>query len=283
MKHAHLLIAVCSSLLGTASLPLAAAELVLLKDPDPQMALKIESSTEAKGGRSETKDATGQARQSIDITRTRLIHRTMHPDAIGGEVSYRIFRDGITTTLNGKPSIKSGGLEGRTAKARKNGAGNWTFSIPGASAFGEAAGDLEMLGGFENRKWLPGRKVAIGESWNFAPNFIRRALQRDVPNPQVIGIMKLRKVEKAADGTRQAVIDCYIRGGGSNTLVDGAVAEAETGLAGTLTVNLDQPGLMKLYLSGRLNTGTSNARGSARAVMPLNMSVKISPLLAPTR
>ena len=73
---------------------------MLLKEPDPKLSLKIESSTVAKGGRAETTGATGQTSQSIDITRTRLIHRTMQQDAIGGEVSYRIFRDAITTSLN---------------------------------------------------------------------------------------------------------------------------------------------------------------------------------------
>jgi hypothetical protein len=268
----------CGSFLFAAASPLYAIESVFLKDPDPNLALKIESSTVAKGGRAETTGAAGTTQQSIDITRERLIYRTLLPDAIGGEVSYRILRDAITTSINGSSKSKTGGLEGKTAKALKNGAGNWTFSLADAIAYGEAADDLEMLGAFENRKWLPGRKVAIGESWNFNPSFIRRALQRDVPNPQVIGIMKLRKVEKARDGTRQAIIDCYIRGGGDTTLADGSVADAETGLAGNLTVNLDQPARMRFYLSGKLDTGTTQGTQTARATIPLSMSVKISPL-----
>lgn len=270
--------ALCTSLLFAASLSLSAEESVMLKDPDPNLALKIESSTVAKGGRAETSGAAGQTSQAIDITRTRLIQRTMRPDAIGGEVAYRILRDEVTTAVNGKPSVKTGELEGKTAVARRNGAGNYTFSLPDSVAYGDAASDLEMLGAFENRKWLPGRKVAIGESWNFNPSFIRRALQKDVPNPEVIGIMKLRSIEKAVGGTRQAVIDCYIRGGGTKTLADGAVADAETGLAGNLTVNLDQPGRMRFYLSGKLDTGTSKSGESARALLPLNMTVKLSPL-----
>jgi hypothetical protein len=266
------------SIISTANMSLFAAESVLLKEPDPRIALKIESSTVAKGGRAETTGATGRTTQSIDITRERLIQRTMQPDAIGGEVSYRILRDAITTAVNGSQAAKTGGLEGKTAKARKNGAGNWAFSLPDGSAYGEAADDLEMLGAFENRKWLPGRKVAIGESWNFNPTFIRRALQRDVPNPQIIGIMTLRKIDKAPDGTKQAIIDCYIRGGGDKTMTDGAVADAEAGLGGTLSVNLDQPGRMRFYLSGTLNTGASKGSDSARALMPLNMSVKLDPL-----
>ena len=282
MRHPQFISGLCSFLCA-ATLPLSAVESVLLKDPDTKLALKIETSTVAKGGRAETTGAAGQTSQSIDITRERLIHRTMHPDAIGGEVSYRIIRDAITTAIDGKPDSKTGGLQGKTAKALRNGAGNWTFSLTGSAAYGEAANDLEMLGAFENRKWLPGRKVAIGESWNFNPNFIRRILQRDVPNPQVIGIMKLRKVDKAPDGTRQAIIDCYIRGGGKKALTGGAVADAETGLAGSLTVNLDQPGRMRFYLSGRLNTGTTKGGESARAILPLNMSVKINPLAAVPR
>lgn len=270
--------ALCGSILCAASITLSAAESVLLKEPDPSLALKIVTSTVAKGGQAKTTGTAGQTTQLIDITRERLIQRTMQPDAIGGEVSYRILRDAISTSVNGTPSAKTGDLEGKTAKARKNGAGNWTFSLPAGTAYGEAAGDLEMLGGFENRKWLPGRKVAIGESWNFNPTFIRRALQRDVPNPQVIGIMKLRKIDKAPDGTKQAIIDCFIRGGGEKTQADGSVADAETGLAGTLTVNLDQPGRMSFYLSGRLNTGTTKGGDSARAIIPLNMSVKLSPI-----
>ncbi|MFC7339177.1 hypothetical protein ACFQY0_18430 [Haloferula chungangensis] len=265
-----------------ASLPALASESVLLKEPDPKLGLEISSSTAAEGGVAETSSSAGHTTQSISITRERLIRRTMRPDGIGGVVSYHILRDAIHTSINGTSTSKTGDLEGKTATAGKNGAGNWSFSLPEASVYGEAAKDLEMLGAFENRKWLPGRKVAIGETWNFNPTFIRRALQRDVPNPQVIGIMKLRKVDKAPDGSDQAIIDCFIRGGGEKTMSDGSVADAETGLAGTLTVNLDQPGRMRLYLSGRLNTGTVKGGETARAIVPLNMSVKINPLpLAP--
>lgn len=257
--------------------PLTAADPVLLEDPDPTLGLRIVTSTVAKGGEAKTTGAGIPVTQKIDITRKRHIERTMLNDALGGVVSYRILQDSITTAINGKPERKTGSLEAKTPKARKNGAGNWTFSLEG-TALGDAAEDLEMLGAFENRKWLPGRKIAIGESWNFNPTFIRRSLQRDIENPQVSGVMKLREVGTAPDGTRQAVIDCFIHGGGSNPLAGGGTVTAETGLVGNLTVNLDQPGRMRLYLNGKLATGVTKPGDSAVVKMPLNLTVKINPI-----
>ncbi|MGB6222988.1 hypothetical protein [Haloferula sp.] len=268
---------VTSALFSTTILQASAEERVMLKEPDPKIALRIETSTVVKGGEAESAGPGGTVREKIDITRERLMQRTMTPDAIGGEVSYRILKDSITTSLNGKVDTKTGPLEGKTATARLNGAGNWTFSLSGI-ATGDAVQELSMLEGIENRRWLPGREVAVGESWNFSPNFIRRSLQRDFPHPQVSGLMKLRKVEKKSDGTRQAIIDCFIRAGSSKVLDDGEVIDAETGLVGSLTVNLDRPGLMRIYLSGKLNTGASKDGETARAVMPLNMSAKFDPM-----
>ncbi|MEM1084445.1 MAG: hypothetical protein AAGI48_09990 [Verrucomicrobiota bacterium] len=256
---------------------LSAVEPVLLKNPAPELPLRIQTSTIAKGGRASSTVPTGTTSQTIDITRKRHIERTMRNDALGGEVTYRILQDVITTAVNGKTENKTGPLEAKSPKARKNGAGNWTFSLEG-TALGEAADDLEMLGAFENRKWLPERKVAIGESWNFEPSFIRRSLQRDIPNPQVTGVMKLREIGTAPDGTRQAIIDCFIRGGGRSETPTGATVTAETGLVGNLTVNLDQPGRMRFYLNGKLATGVAKPGDSAKVMMPLNLSVTINPI-----
>lgn len=275
MKHSLL-----RALLATAlfSGPLAAAESVLLADPDVKLGLKIEASTVSKNGRTVTTGAGGSNTRSVDITRTRQLQRTMAPDATGGEVTYRILKDHITTVVDGKKENTTAPLDGKVATGLRNGAGNWTFTLADGTATGEAVEQLEILAGFENRRWLPNRKVEVGESWNFAPNFIRASLKRDIPNPQVMGTMKLRQIGKAPDGTRQAIIDCFIRGGGQKELPQGGGAQADGGLTGNLTVNLDQPGRMRFHLVGKLATGAEDGSGTARAMMPLTLTLKTDPL-----
>jgi len=255
-----------------------AGESVMLANPDEKLALKIEASTGTKGGTVTRSGAAGSVSQTVDITRTRLVERTMKPDATGGEVTCRILKDRIVTAVDGKSESTAGPLDGKVATGLRNGAGNWTFTLADQTASGDVVQQLEELAGFENRKWLPGRMVAVGETWNFTPWFIHHSLQRDIPNPQVVGMMKLREIGKAPDGSRQATIDCFIRGGGETKGPDGGGAKAEGGLKGVLIVNLDQPSRMRMDLTGNLETGSEVKAGTTSASLPLTMSVTIEPL-----
>ncbi|WP_226895705.1 hypothetical protein [Luteolibacter marinus] len=268
-----------SALLGTVVVSaLNAAESVMLAEPDVKLGLKIEATTSAKGGKAISSGAAGTTEQTVDVSRHRVIQRTMHPDAIGGEVTYRFLQDRIITVVDGKTESSSGALDGKVAKGLRNGAGNWTFTLADGTATGDEVGQLELAGGFENRHWLPGKKVEVGESWNFSPNFIRSSLKLDLPAPEVSGVMTLREIGKAPDGGRQAIIDLFIRGGGKEFLPDGGVKKADGGLTGNLTVNLDRPGQMRMHLTGKLATGSREGGESAGALLPLTMSVKIDPM-----
>lgn len=256
-----------------------AGESVMLANPDEKLALRIEASTGTKGGVVTSSGTAGSVRQTIDITRSRVVERTMKPGADAhGEVTCRFLQDRIVTAVDGKPATAAGPLDGKVATGLPDSTGNWTFTLTDQTASGDVVQQLEELAGFENRKWLPGRKVEIGETWNFTPWFILSSLQRDIPNPQVVGMMKLSELGKAPDGSRQAIIDCVIRGGGEADTPDGSGAKAEGSLKGVLIVNLDQPGRMRMDLAGKLETGSEKKSGTTSASLPLTMSVKIEPL-----
>lgn len=255
-----------------------AQESVMLANPDEKLALKIEATTGTKGGSVTRSGATASVSQTVDITRTRIVERTLKPNTTGGEVTCRFLQDRIMTAVDGKSDTNPGPLNGKVATGLRDSAGKWTFTLAEKTATGAAVQQLEELAGFENRKWLPGRKVAVGETWNFTPWFIRSSLQRDIANPQVVGIMKLRELGKAADGSRQATIDCVINGGGETEAPDGSIAKAEGDLKGVLIVNLDQPARMRMDLVGKLETGSEKKTGTTSASLPLNLSVKIEPL-----
>ncbi|WP_035603383.1 hypothetical protein [Haloferula sp. BvORR071] len=255
-----------------------AEESVMLANPDEKLALKIQATTGTKGGIVTRSGAKDTLRQSVDITRTRVVERTMKPDSTGGEVTCRFLQDRITTAVDGKSETSAGPLDHKVAAGLRDAAGKWIFTLADRPATGDVVQQLDELAGFENRKWLPGRRVAVGETWNFTPWFISSSLQRDIPNPQVVGIMKLRELGKAADGSRQATIDCVINGGGETEAPDGSIAKAEGGLKGLLIVNLDQPARMRMDLVGRLKTESEQKAGSTSASLPLNLSVTIEPL-----
>lgn len=261
---------------ATGAMPLAAGEGVLLKDPDEKIGVRIQSVNQSSGGQVRTDGVEG-ASATVSMTRTRQFERRFLPDALGGKLHYRILRDSIVSQLDGETTPTRGPLDGKLVVGTRNGAGNWVFDIEGAPAVGEQVAELDLLGAFENKRWLPGRVVKVGDSWDFTPRFIRHSLRRDLPGSEAVGVMKLREVGKAADGSRQAVIDCVIRGGGQQAAGD-KVRQADANLSGVMTVNLDRPGELSIRLRGTLVSGARVGSAGSTARMPLTMNLSMTPL-----
>jgi len=255
-----------------------AQERVKLVDPPVGLALRIESTTTSKGGSATVKGGGGASRSEVSLTRKRLLERRHLDDALGGKVTYRVLADRIVSGVDGREESKAGPLDGLTLEGMKNGAGNWVFTPSQGTLRGDAVSELDLLAAFENRRWLPGREVAVGESWEFSPGFIRASLRRDVASAQVVGMMKLRAVEKRADGVRVAVIDCSIRGGGRERTATDAEAGAEGNLVGVITVNLDQPGHIAWHLNGTLLSGSRAGDTESVVRLPMTLKLVIQPL-----
>lgn len=256
----------------------AAVETVMLADPEPSLALHIEGSTLSRSGEVAVRGGAESSIRGIGLTRERMLDRSMKPGANGGVITYQIIRDRLTRQEAGDPVVTRQPLDGTTATGRRDGSGRWLFFPAGKRVPGDVE-ELEFLTAFENRRWLPGRAVAIGETWEFPAEFIRRSLQRDIPQPEVVGMMKLREIGKNPAGQRQAIIDCVIRGGGGKSLPRGG-AEAEGKLSGTLIVDLEKPGTMRLQLTGQFTISTQSGAESSRSVLPLTLMVKIEPAAA---
>ena len=255
------------------------AETYLLKEPDEALGLSVETLSVAKDATT-TSRGEGRARTThkADIVRWRQWNRTFRNDALGGKVHYRMLRDEITTRLDGDEKTQAGGLHGRIAVGQRNGAGNWVFTLAEGTAVGDQVAELDAMQAIENRRWLPNRKVAIGETWEFTPQFIRNSLRRDVKNAVAIGLMELLSVDTTADGVRQARIKVVVRAGGEEVKSAREVVGAEGLLSGEMTVDLDRPGAMVLRLAG---TVVSEARvGSTDAVarIPVTLRFESKPL-----
>ncbi len=272
------------ALIGVATvgiLPLGAQERVMLKDADEKIGLRIHSVNRSSGGRVETEGAgAGSAGSAtVAVTRTRQIERRYLPDPLGGKLRYHFVRDQVASQVDGESRQAPGPLHGKRVTGTRNGAGNWVFDIEGGVAVGDQVEELDLLGAFENKRWQPNRMVQVGDSWDFTPRFIRQTLKRDLPASEAVGVMKLREIGKAADGSRQAVIDCVIHGGGEQA-TGGGLRKADATLSGVMTVNLDRPGELRLRLSGTLVSGAEVGAARSTAKMPLTMTLETTPLPA---
>lgn len=256
----------------------SAEDFYLLKEAPETMALRIDTTTISRGGVVKSSAPGVATQKAVGVTRHRLIQRRFLEDALGGKVFYKILLDEVATNLGGTVERVTAPLSGKTAVGMKNAAGNRTFVLEDGVAMGEAVQDLKAIGTLENRRWLPGRKVKVGETWEFVPAFIRGTLRRDLPTAVVVGMMTLRSVETTSAGIRQAVIDCSIRGGGEEARPGQKVIAAEVLLSGNLVVNLDQPGNMTIRLTGNVITGARVGAAKSKVKMPLTMTLKISPL-----
>lgn len=261
-------------MLATFGFPAAGAEeTVLLQDPPAEQGLVVKWRSSSHGWIGSRVGDLPEIDRPVKFAHEHVWQRTYVDDALGGTVTYRIIKDETVVELDGEPRKLSGPLEGLRVEGLKNGAGSWVFSLPaGSTALGGQAYELERLGAFENHRWLPNRKVAIGESWNFTPAYLRSALRHDLPHAEMVGVMKLRAIEKNSDGSRQAVIDCVIRGGGESVSAGGEASGAEGLLAGNVTVNLDRPEAA-MHLSGRLVTAARSGAERSGATMPITINV----------
>lgn len=250
----------------------------MLKDFPVELPLRIESVSVSKGGAVETSGGEGAGTASISVTRRRLIERRHGDNALGGRLSYAVKEDRMISSVNGAEQSEPGPLDGLTLLGDKDSLGRWVFSPRSGSLVGSASSELDLLAAFENHRWLPGKEVEIGESWRFTPGFIRASLRRDVASAQVAGVMVLRAVEKRSDGTRQAVIDCSIRGGGREESEPGKEVSADGVLVGVMTVNLDKPGLVTWHLAGTLRSAVSKGAREGRAKVPVEITLNIRPL-----
>ncbi len=272
MKALMLAVFVCSA-------PGFAAETYLLKEPDEKLSLKVETLSVAKGAVTTTRTSGAtRTHHQADVVRWREWKRTFRPDALGGKVHYHMLRDEVATRLDGEDDVKAGPLHGKVTVGQRNGAGNWTFTLLEGSAVGAQVDELEAMEAIENRRWLPNRKVAIGETWEFTPQFVRDTLRRDVKQAVAVGVMELVAVDEKPGGGRQARIKVVIRAGGEEVKSSREVVGAEGLLAGEMTVELDRPGAMVLRLNGTMISEAKVGASDAVARIPVTLRFESEPL-----
>jgi hypothetical protein len=251
---------------------------VLLSDPPSALGLSIESVTESIGGEAKITKGEGTQATKISLMRSRSFERRHQGDPNGGKVVYRILIDRVMTSASGEASQHPSLLEGFTLNAMKGNDGKWLFTPESGNIQGDAVTEVELLEAFENRRWMPGRVVEVGDSWPFTPGFIQGTLRKDLRSAKASGLMKLIAVQKLEDGTRQAVIECSITGGGREERGVAQVAAAQLSLSGKVVVNIDRPGIIVCNLSGRMASGVKSGTTEKEVEMPVSLKLKISPL-----
>ena len=150
-----------------AAMPAMGDEWILLKDPDEKISVRIESVNSMAGGQVSTEGA-GGAKATVGVTRKRLFERRYLGTALGGELRYRILRDEITSTVDGQSTVEEAPLNGKMVSGQRNSAGNWVFSLENGTALGPQVEELELLGAFENKRWLPGFHFVRPRGFGFA-------------------------------------------------------------------------------------------------------------------
>lgn len=268
----------CLALL-LASFPASAAETYLLKEPDEKLGLKVKTLSVLKGATTSLR-VSGQekAGHRADVVRSREWRRIFEADALGGQVFYEMLRDETGASLDGDEQRVAGPLHGEIAVGRRNGAGNWTFALKEGTATGKQVDELKAMEAIENRRWLPGREVAIGETWEFTPRFIRDTLRRDVTSAVAVGLMELVAVEPKPGGGRVARIKVVVRAGGKDFKSRGETVGAEGALTGEMSVELDRPGAMVLSLKGTVVSEAHEGGSDAVARIPVTLRFESEPL-----
>jgi hypothetical protein len=215
---------------------------------------------------------------SIAYSRERDLTWTFRDPGADGTLRGMVTVAGIstssTTTLGGKPErIEDvSPLNGKMFAMSKPPGGDWKFELDGSVPLRRVENEIGELTLYLKRKWYPQRRVALGESWEFDPAWIRMLIERDLKQAQTIGTMKLRQIRHTAAGD-SAIIDVSIRSTGGNFQADGSEATAQIELSGQAVVNLKTMLDESLKLSGILVTRTGKAGETKTVTLPVNLEV----------
>jgi hypothetical protein len=244
----------------------------------PGESIRLLSHSETTGG-TITRTNRGQtSRGTISITRDRDLVWTFRPPAADGTKRGMVkVNTSILTTSTKLGGKEEGGadpspLTGKMFSMEKAPTGDWKFQLDGSVPLARVRQEIDELTVYLKRDWYPAKPVALGDSWEFDPAWIKMIIHRDLEKAQIIGTMNLRQIRRAA-GREMAVIDVKIRSTGSDFRPDGTEVDATLDLSGQVTVNLATMLDEVMELKGTVVSTTSTALESNKVTLPISLKV----------
>lgn len=180
----------------------------------------------------------------------------------------------VTTTIDGKTdrADNPSPLVGKMLELSKPPQGDWKFELDGSVPRMRVEDELENFSYYLKRKWYPDYKVALGDSWEFDPVWIKHLMNKDLKDAKTVGTMLLRQVRSAPAG-KTALIDVTIRSSGGDFKADGTETASSVVLNGSLVVNLETMLEESLELKGTVTNTVSTATESNTTTLPITMKV----------
>lgn len=163
-------------------------------------------------------------------------------------------------------------LNGKMFAMNKGVGGDWKFELDGSVPMYRIEKEIAELTLYLKRKWYPDRKIALGESWEFDPTWIRMLIERDFKQAQVIGTMSLRQI-RHLPGRDLAVIDVSVRSTGGDFSPDGTEASAQIEISGQLVVNLKTMLDESMELKGTVINRSGRPGNTKTTTLPLKLEV----------
>ena len=242
----------------------------------PGESVRLVTHSETHGGTIE-KTVSGQtSRGTIEVIRDRdLIWMFREPAADGtrrGMVRVPKFTSSAKTLLYGKEDkvTEQSPLTGKMFAMTKAPAADWTFQLDGSVPLSQITAEIDEMKMYLKRDWYPAREVALGDSWEFDPAWVKKIIERDTEKAQSIGTMTLRQVRNSTT-SRTAVIDVAIHSTGGDFHRDGTETTAKIELTGQVIVDLDTMLDVSLTLKGTVTSTTDRVSESSKLTLPVSL------------
>ncbi len=238
--------------------------------------VRLVTRSETPGGTIQKTTGGKSSSGSIAITRERELLWTFRDPAADGTrrgmvkvskitTSTKTVIDGKTENLN-----DTSPLVGKMFAMSKTPKGAWKFELDGSIPMIRVQSEIDELTVYLKRDWYPARDVNVGDSWEFDPAWVKMVIQRDFPNAQTMGTMRLRQVRRS-ENRQVAVIDVSIQSTGAKFQSDGSSGEGSVDLTGQVTVNLDTMLDESLELKGTVTTNTNKGGETTKTRLPIRL------------
>lgn len=203
------------------------------------------------------------------IQRVRIFEQTRSKDGYKYDIQQNDSSASFRWGGQEHPSETHSALIGRPVTAKRGDEG-WELTLAEGNASPEQESEIEAFEAYANRDWLPGRPVAVGDSWPCEPGFIRHFVNSDLINTDAGGTLTLLAIK---DGN--AAVSVHIEGNG--TQVDekkGTISKAGIDLRGTVVFSAKTGLDSALDLKGKVTSGVQYSSGEIKAVL-LPVVVKV--------
>ena len=244
----------------------------------PGKSVRLVSHSETPGGTIERTVNDQTSSGTISITRDRDLVWTFRAPMADGTKRGMVKVCALTTTtkivIGGKveQSTEDSKLTGKLFAMSKAPNSDWKFELDGSVPYTSSANEIEELKVYLKREWFPEHEVALSDSWEFDPAWVKMIIERDLEKAQTIGTMSLRQI-RHTEKLEIAMMDVSIHSTGGDFQSDGSQTTAAIELTGQVGVNLGTMLDEMLDIKGTVTTSASKPGESTRIKLPVHLTV----------